>query len=152
MNQIIQWDPFRELETMHHRLATLFEGGANSRRRTSQKESMTVAEWAPSVDITEDDKAYLIKAELPEVKKEDVRVTVENGVLTLTGERKFEPEEKGRKYHRIERAYGAFARSFALPGDIDAGKVHATYRDGVLTISVAKTEHAKPKHVEVRVA
>ena len=76
---------------------------------------MTVSEWTPLVDITEDDKEYLIKAELPEVKKEDVKLTVENGTLTITGERKFEKEEKGKKYHRMERAYGSFMRSFTLP-------------------------------------
>ena len=75
---------------------------------------MTVSQWAPLVDIAEDDKEYLIKVELPEVKKEDVKVTVENGVLTITGERKFEKEEKGKKYHRVERAYGSFMRSFTL--------------------------------------
>jgi HSP20 family protein len=156
MNQLTKWDPFHELENMHRRLTTLFDGdtdGDTSRRRNgNSRESMTVAEWAPVVDITEDDKAYVIKAELPEVKKEDVHVTVENGVLTLTGERKVEKEEKGRKYHRIERSYGTFARSFALPDDIDANKVNASYKDGMLTITVAKSEHAKPRQIEVKIS
>jgi len=153
MNQMIKWDPFRELENLHNRLTTLFDEGPPSRRRLgSGNESMTVAEWAPVVDITEDDRAYAIKVELPEVKKEDVHVTVENGVLTLTGERKFEKEEKNRKYHRIERSYGRFARSFALPDNIEAGKVGAAYKDGVLTVTVAKAEHARPKQIEVKIA
>jgi HSP20 family protein len=152
MNQLTKWDPFHELENMHRRLTTLFDGDSSHRRNGNSRESMTVAEWAPIVDITEDDKAYVIKAELPEVKKEDVHVTVENGVLTLTGERKVEKEEKGRKHHRIERSYGTFARSFALPDDIDAEKVNASYKDGMLTITVAKSEHAKPRQIEVKVS
>lgn len=152
MNQITQWDPFRELEDMHRRLSTLMNGGAPSRRRNGSQDSLAAAEWSPAVDITEDDQSYVIKAELPEVKKEDVRVTLENGVLTLTGERKLEKEEKGRKYHRIERAYGTFSRSFALPENIDAGRVTAAFKDGMLTVTVAKSENAKPKQIEVKVA
>jgi HSP20 family protein len=152
MNQIVQWDPFQELENMHRRLTSLMDGGNGSRRNRNGKESMVVAEWAPVVDITEDERSYVIKAELPEVKKEDVHVTVENGVLTLTGERKFEKEEKTRKHHRIERAYGTFARSFALPENIDASKVNATYKDGLLTVTVEKSESAQPKQIEVKVA
>ena len=84
------------------------------------KEAITLAEWSPLVDITEDDKEYLIKAELPEIKRKRLKVTVENGVLTISGERKLEKEEKGTKYHRVERAYGNFVRSFTLPDDADA--------------------------------
>src|SRR6185295_19078923 len=99
---------------------------------------------SPIVDITEDEKAYLIKAELPEVKKEDVKVTVENGVLSVTGERKFEKEEKNRKYHRVERSYGSFTRHFAVPDDADDSQVSAEFKDGVLTIRLAKNEKARP--------
>ncbi len=120
-------------------------------RRANGQESLTLAEWMPLVDITEDDAEYLITAELPEVKKEDVRVTVENGVLTITGERKFEKEEKNKKWHRVERAYGSFARSFALPDDGDAAKVNAEFKDGMLKVRVAKSESARPKQIEVKV-
>ena len=113
---------------------------------------MAVAEWAPLVDISEDDKEYLIKAELPEVKKEDVKVTAEQGTLTIMGERKFEKEEKGKKYHRVERCYGSFGRSFSLPDDASPGKVSAEFKDGVLTVHLAKDEKAKPQYVEVKVA
>ncbi|MGB9601732.1 MAG: Hsp20/alpha crystallin family protein, partial [Limisphaerales bacterium] len=89
--------------------------------------------------------------ELPEVKKDDVKVTVENGVLTISGERKFEKEEKGVRYHRIERSYGYFARSFSLPEDADAEKVSAEFKDGVLKVHVAKSEKARPKQIEVKV-
>jgi HSP20 family protein len=148
-NTLTRWDPFRELEQMHNRLSSLFDGESS---RRNGKESLTVAEWAPVVDIAEDDKSYVIKAELPEVKKDDVRVSVENGVLTITGERKAEKEEKGKKYHRVERSYGAFARSFTLPGDIDSEQVSAAFKDGMLTVTVMKSEKARPKHIDVKIA
>ena len=113
---------------------------------------MTITEWAPSVDIIEDEKEWLVKADLPEVKKEEVKVTVENGVLTITGERKFEKEEKDKKYHRIERSYGNFLRSFTLPDGADGSKVNAEFKDGVLKVHLPKGEKAKPKAVEVKVA
>jgi HSP20 family protein len=112
---------------------------------------MTVSEWTPLVDITEDEKEYLIKAELPEVKKEDVKVTVENGVLTMTGERKFEKEQKDKKYHRIERSYGSFMRSFSLPDAAAGDKVSAEFKDGVLKVHLPKSPEAKPKSIDVKV-
>src|SRR5262245_41915206 len=99
MNALTRWDPFKEMEETQTRLARLF-GLAPAGVPNGNKESMTIAAWAPSVDISEDEKEWLVKADLPEVKKEDVKVTVESGVLTITGERKFEKEEKDRKYHR----------------------------------------------------
>lgn len=143
MNQVMKWNPFAQLENMHRELATLIDGRAITRN--------AVAEWAPVVDIIEDEKAYVIKAELPEMKKEDVHVQLEGSVLTITGERKVERDEKTRKYHRIERAYGVFARSFELPDNIDATKIDASYKDGVLTVAVSKAEHALPKQIEVKV-
>ena len=110
----------------------------------ADKESITLAEWSPLVDITEDDKEYRIKAELPEIKKEEIKFTVENGVLVISGERKLEKEEKGRKYHGVERAYGSFVRSFSLPDDADADKVNAEFNDGVLKVHIAKSESARP--------
>jgi HSP20 family protein len=104
------------------------------------------------VDISEDDKEWLVKADLPEVKKEDVKVTVENGVLTITGERRFEKEDTGKKYHRVERSYGNFFRSFSLPEGADGGKVAADFKDGVLKVHLPKSESVKPKAVEVKVA
>ena len=114
MSALAQWNQYRELEALRHGLGSLF-GRAPVRLPEGQEEQITVPEWAPLVDISEDDKEYLIKAELPEVKKEDVKVTAEEGTLTIMGERKFEKEEKGRKYHRVERSYGSFGRSFSLP-------------------------------------
>ncbi|MCX6903000.1 MAG: Hsp20/alpha crystallin family protein [Verrucomicrobia bacterium] len=116
-----------------------------------QEEQIAVPEWAPLVDISEDEKEYVIKAELPEVKREDVKVTAEEGTLTITGERKFEKEEKGKKYHRVERAYGSFARSFSLPDETSPAKVSAEFKDGVLTVHLVKTQKAKPQQIEVKV-
>lgn len=113
---------------------------------------MRVADWAPLVDISEDHKEYLIKAELPEVKKEDVKITMEEGMLTITGDRKFEKEENGKKYHRVERAYGSFVRTFSLPDDASLGKVSADFKDGVLNVHLAKDEKARPQQVEVTVS
>ena len=148
MNPLAKWNPFRELEDIQNRLSSLF--GRTSLRGLGE-ESMTVSEWTPLVDLAEDDKEYLIKAELPEVKKEDVKVTVENGVLTITGERKFEKEEENKKYHRIERAYGSFMRSFTLPQDAAGDKVNAEFKDGVLKVHLPKSAEAKPKSIDVKV-
>lgn len=146
-----RWDPFKELEEFENRLWNLFSR-LPARARGGGQESMTVTEWVPLVDVVEDEKEYLIKAELPEVKKEDVKVTVENGVLTISGERKAEHEEKGKTYHRIERSYGRFERSFTLPDSADAEKVSAEFKDGVLYVHLPKSEKAKPKAIEVKVA
>ena len=113
---------------------------------------MAVAEWAPLVDISEDDQEYLIKAELPEVRREDVKVTAEEGTLTIMGDRRFEKEVKGRKYHRVERAYGSFARSFSLPENANPAKVTAEFKDGVLTVHLIKTAKATPHQIEVKIA
>ena len=145
-----RWNPFKDLEEMEQRLSTYL--GRPPARGEAGKEAMTVAEWSPLVDITEDEKEYLIKADLPEVKKEDVKLTVQNDVMTISGERKYEKEEKGKKYHRVERAYGSFMRSFTLPEDADGSKVSAEYKEGVLKIHLPKSEKAKPKSFEVKVS
>ena len=148
MNALTKWSPFRELEDLQNRLSSLF---GRTPVRGLGEEAMTVSEWTPLVDIAEDDQEYLIKAELPEVKKEDVKVTVENGVLTITGERRFEKEEKGKKYHRVERAYGSFVRSFTLPEGAAGDKVTAEFKDGVLKVHLAKSTEAKSKSINVKV-
>ncbi|MDF0644143.1 MAG: Hsp20/alpha crystallin family protein [Nitrospira sp.] len=150
MMALVRWDPFRELEDMSERLNRVFARPAA--RVSNGKEALTVADWMPTVDISETDGEYLIKAELPEVKKEDVKVTVEDGVLTLQGERRQEKEEKGKKFHRVERSYGSFVRSFTLPESVDDGGVKAEYKDGVLALHLPKTERVKPKAIDVKVA
>ena len=140
----------RELEHLQQHLATLF-GRAPIRTPSDKEETLTVAKWAPLVDIIEHDREYLIKAELPEVKKDDVKVTVQDDVLTITGERTLEKEEAGRKYHRVERAYGRFARSFTLPEDADGNNVAAEFKDGVLKVHLPKSERAQTKSIEVKI-
>ena len=151
MNALIRWDPFKEMEELQSRFTKLF-GLTPARTENGGQELMTITEWTPSVDIIEDEKEWLVKADLPEVKKEDVKVSVENGVLTITGERKFEKEEKGKKYHRIERSYGNFLRSFTLPDGADGSKVNAEFKDGVLLVHLHKNEKARPKSIEVKVS
>jgi len=151
MNTLTRWNQLKQLEALQHGLGSLFNR-SQTQWSEGQDEPLAVAEWAPLVDISEDDKEYQIKAELPEVKKEDVKVTAEDGTLTITGERKFAKEEKGRKYHRIERSYGTFVRNFTVPDDASPAKVTADFKDGVLTVHLAKTEKAKPQQIEVTVA
>jgi HSP20 family protein len=148
---LVRWDPFRELEDMSDRLNRMFSRPALPRTNANGKETMVVADWVPSVDVSETDGEYQIKAEIPDVKKEDVKVTVEDGVLTIQGERKHEKEEKGKKYHRVERSYGSFVRSFTLPDLVDEEKVKAEFKDGVLNLQLPKSEKAKPKAIEVTV-
>ncbi len=119
--------------------------------RSGNQEVIATGDWAPRVDIAETDKAFEIKAEIPEVNKEDVKVTIDNGVLTIRGERKQEKEEEGKKFHRIERYYGSFTRSFTLPDNVDENKIKASFKDGMLNLQILKTEVAKPKAIEVKV-
>lgn len=148
MSALTNWNPFRELDDVQNRLSSLF---GRSLLRTSRGEAFDSADWAPSVDVSEDEKEYLVKAELPDMKKEDVKVTVENGTLRISGERKFEKETKNRKYHRIERAYGSFERRFAVPEGSRAENMTAEYKDGILSVHLPKAEVQKPKPVEVKV-
>ena len=147
MRTLVSWDPFQDLNTLSNRLNTLF--GKSEQENGSASSSR--GQWAPLVDISETEKDYLIKTELPEVEKENVKVTVENGVLFISGERKFETGEKDRKHHRIERSYGKFQRSFSLPDDADGAKVHAEFKNGVLRVYLPKSEESKPKEIEIKV-
>jgi HSP20 family protein len=144
------WDPIRELEEMQKRLGSLL-GRRLPLLQEGGEEEFTVTEWSPPVDIAEDDKEYTVKAELPGMSKENIKVTVEGDVLSITGERKVEKEEKNKKYHRIERNYGAFTRSFTLPDDASGDKVSAEFKDGVLKVHLPKDEKAKSKSVEVKI-
>jgi HSP20 family protein len=148
MTTLAKWNPFRDLETFQNRFNTML---GRPLWRFTGEENLDTTEWTPLVDVTEDEKEYLIKAELPEVKKEDVKVTVENGVLHIAGERKFEKEEKNRKYHRIERAYGTFERTFMLPEGATGDAITADYKDGVLKVHLPKKDGPEPKPLEVKV-
>lgn len=136
------------METVQNRMSRLF--GRSLLPFTD--EPITATEWAPLVDVSEDDKEFTVKADLPEVKKEDVHVTLENGSLRITGERKFEKEEKGKRYHRIERSYGKFERSFVLPEGTKTDQIKAEFKDGTLNVHIPKTpapEAKKPTEVKV---
>jgi len=139
------------METFQHNLDSLLRHSSTLHPGT-QPETVAAPEWSPLVDISEDANEYLIKAELPEVRKEDVKVTAEAGTLTIMGERKFENGEQGKKYHRVERAYGTFGRTFSLPADASPAKVSAEFKDGVLTVHLVKDEKAKPQQIEVKVS
>jgi HSP20 family protein len=141
---LVRWDPLRELATMEvdrlNRMFSDFYGESFGRG------------WVPAVDIYEtDDHDVVIKAELPEMKREDIDLTFEDNVLTIRGERKFERETKRDNFQRRERQYGTFSRSFTLPATVDASKISATYKDGVLTVRLPQREEAKPKQIEVTV-
>ena len=135
-----RWDPVREMEEMMRGMQRAF---ATWPARTTD-ESMTMAEWSPSVDIGENDKEFLVKAELPDVKKEDIKVNVEDGTLCISGERRAEKEEKDMKFHRIERTYGRFERTFSLTDQADSDKITSEYKEGILTVHVPKNPSAKP--------
>jgi HSP20 family protein len=152
MNALAHWNQFKELEGLQHSLGSLFGRPPQACRPEGYEEPLRVPEWTPLVDISEDGKEYLIKAELPEVKREDVKITMEDGTLTITGDRKFEKEENGKKYHRVERAFGSFGRSFSLPDDASPAKVTADFKDGVLKVHLAKNEKARPRQIEVTVS
>jgi HSP20 family protein len=115
-------------------------------------EGNSVASWSPRADVSENNEAYVIKVELPGVNKNDVKITLCENVLTIKGEKKQEKEEKDHNFHRIERSYGSFERSFSLPSGVKGDKIDAAYRDGILTITLPKVEEAKPKEIEVKVA
>lgn len=150
--QLTRWNPFREMDEIQHRMASLFDWEReNMRGNRDQEEKLILADWSPRVDIVEDEGGYVIKAELPEMKKEDVKVTVEDGILTVAGERKLEKEEKNRKFHRIEREYGSFIRSFALPPGTSGEKVAAEFKEGVLKIRLPKDTKAPGKAVEIKI-
>ncbi len=141
------WDPFRDLATLQDRMNRLFE---ESLTRSRRGEEDTIASgWAPAVDIYETDNEIVLKAELPEVDKKNLDVRIENNTLTIRGERKFENEVNRENYHRIERAYGSFARSFALPNVVDPERVEATFKDGVLKLVLHKKSGTRPRTIKI---
>lgn len=146
---LVKWDPFKELEEVSTRLNRLF--GRPALPAESDREMLSLADWMPSVDISETESAYLIKAEIPGVDKNDVKVTIEDGMLTIQGERKQEKEEKDKKYHRIERSYGSFMRSFRVPDDADESAVKAEFKDGLLNVTLNKSKKSRSNAVNVSI-
>lgn len=147
---LTKWEPLKELEDVYSRLNRIFKRG--DLRNESSNEVLKVADWVPSVDISETDSAYLIKGEIPGVEKENIKVTLERGMLTIQGERKQEKEEKGEKFYRCECSYGSFVRSFRIPEDADESAIKADFKNGMLNISINKSAKAKARAVNISVS
>jgi HSP20 family protein len=149
---LVRWsDPFREFAQLQDRLNRAFSGAYD--RAGSDEGLMTSGAWVPPVDIYQNgDHALVLKAELPDMTREDIDITVDNGTLTIKGEKKLATDVKEEQFHRIERRYGTFSRSFSLPQTVDPGKVSAEYKQGVLTVRLPLREDAKPRSIKVDVA
>lgn len=145
---LVRFDPLQELDEIQSRLGRLFP--IRTGRMPEPGEGL-LADWLPATDVQETDKEYIVKADLPEVAKENVKVNLQEGVLTIEGERRREKEETGKKFHKMEREYGKFIRRFVLPTEVDATKVRAEFKDGVLNVHLPKSEKATPKTIEVKV-
>ena len=146
---VIRWTPFRELTTVQDRMNKLFEDVLKAPYRGD--EGLSASHWAPAVDIYETDREIVLKAELPEMQEKDIQIKVEDNILVLSGERSMEKEVKEENYHRIERAYGTFNRSFTLPRTVDREKIKASYKDGILKVLLPKKEEDKPKQIKIDV-
>jgi len=144
---LARWDPFRELEALQEDVNRLFEESFARPRR----ESRAARVWAPPVDVAEDEDKVVVKVELPGMKREDINIELSGDTLTIRGERKFENEERKENYVRVERAYGRFQRSFTIGVPVKSNKVKASYKDGVLEITIPKSEEVRPKKVDVTV-
>jgi HSP20 family protein len=152
MKTLTTWNPFREMEGFQNRFSTFFGGFPTFPVRFPKNgERFNMPDWSPLVDIIEDDHEYVFKADLPEMRKDDVKVTIENGVLYISGERRTEKEEKKRKFHRLERFFGTFERTFTVPEDADTTKIVADFHDGVLQVHLPKRPMPKPQAIEVKV-
>jgi HSP20 family protein len=149
MNNVVRWDPFQELQTWSDRMSRLL--GAESRTPARRDdENFAVGSWAPPVDIVEGKDKVELKVELPGFKEDQVNLTVEDGLLTIRGERKFNRESKEENYHRIERSYGSFVRSFTLPNSVEQNRIQATFSDGMLNVDMPKREETKPKQIQIK--
>jgi HSP20 family protein len=146
MTVITRWDPFREFSTLQDRMNRLFRESYGPEGR---EESLTTTSFAPPVDVYEDEHNVTLKMEVPGIDEKDIDVRIENNVLTVHGERKFEKEEKEENFRRVERQYGSFTRTFTLPATVDAEKVSASYDKGILKIVLPKKAEAKPKQIKV---
>src|ERR1700756_1313826 len=148
MTVITRWDPFREFSTLQDRMNRLFR---ESYGPAGREESLTSSTFAPPVDVYEDEHNVILKIEVPGIDEKDIDVRIENNVLTVHGERKFEKEEKEENFRRVERNYGSFTRTFTLPTTVDSEKVSANYEKGILKIALPKKAEAKPKQIKVNV-
>jgi HSP20 family protein len=143
---ITRWRPFRSMVSIQDEMNKLFDDFFG---RPLVRTEWTEGVWSPTVDVSEDKDNVIIKAEMPGVSKDDVRISVQDNVLTLKGEKKQEKEENDKNYHRIERSYGSFCRSFQLPTTVKTDKIKASYKGGVLSVTLPKTEEVKPKEIPI---
>ncbi|MBZ5509284.1 MAG: Hsp20/alpha crystallin family protein [Acidobacteriia bacterium] len=151
MANIIRRDPFFELTSLQDRMNQLFSQAFGGFEGLGLEQPLTSANFLPPVDISEDEHNITLQAEIPGIKEEDLNITLENNVLTINGERKFKEEEKKENFHRVERRYGKFTRSFTLPASVDSQNVNATFENGVLNITLPKREEFKPKQITIGV-
>ena len=153
MTTMMRWDPFQDLRSAQDEMAQMSPMLAHAlglhARQQGNDRAMTTA-WAPALDISERKDAYLVTVELPGLEPEDLDITMEDGLLTIKGERQFTSESSEQQFHRVERRYGAFRRSITLPAQVQADHIEATFDNGVLEIVVPKAEEAKPKRIQVR--
>jgi HSP20 family protein len=152
---LIRWNPAREIAAMpsdlfgfQREMNKMFD---NFFRGDIREEDSALMAWTPAVDISEHDDEFLVKVELPGVNRDDVKITIESNILTIRGEKKQEKEIKKENYHRVERNYGSFQRSFTLPTTVKSDRIDAVYKDGILSIALPKAEESKPKQIEVKV-
>ena len=139
---LMRWDPYRELAGLQDRFTRAYG-------RTDREDEVGLAAWAPPVDIAEEKDKIVITAELPGFKENEIEIQTENGMLTLRGERKFEKESEGKNFHRVERSYGQFVRTFSLPNNVDREKIQAKFQDGLLKVELPKREDAKPRTIKI---
>lgn len=157
---LAQWDPLRELDEFSDRLTQLFRRSGPSRSAAlttgasgaESRETLAIPDWVPAVDITETPTEYQLKVELPEVKRDQVKVSVQNNLLRIEGERSMEKEEKNTRVHRVERLYGTFLRTFTIPQDVDGSNIAADFKDGMLCVHLPKTEQAQQQSREIQIA
>jgi HSP20 family protein len=147
MNSITRWDPFRNLSTFQDQFNRIFESTLKANQDAS-----VLTTWAPAVDIYETENELVLKADLPDVDEKDIDIRVENNMLTIRGERKFEKSVKEDNYLRVERAYGSFSRSFSLPNTVNTEAIKASYKNGVLAVELPKRAESKPKQVKINVS
>jgi len=147
MREITRWDPFKEISSLREEIDRLFDSFFGRRSLISERESV----FTPAVDVEETESSFIIRAEVPGMKKEDIKVTIDENGLTISGERKREKEEKGKTYHRVEISYGKFKRYIPFPKEVEPDKAKAKCKDGILEIEVPKSEKAKPKEIEIKV-
>ncbi len=143
---IIRWRPFGEMMNLQREMNRMFDAFM----RTPEEEESFKGTWSPEVDIRETPEAIIIQAELPGMKKDEIKLSIRDNTLQMSGEKKMEEEKKGETFHRVERVYGSFCRTFTLPSMVDAAKIQAVFKDGVLHLTLPKTEESKPKEIPIK--